>query len=124
MTDEALIRDLEARRYAAMGAGDLDALRDLLSDRLTYAHSDTTRDTKASYLKTLEEGSLRYVRTWHETENVILLGEAAAALGRMGADIVRNGAAQTIGSITLALWAREGVSWRLVAYQPTAFPKA
>lgn len=122
MSTEATIRDLETRRYAAMGEGDLDALRGMFSDRLSYAHSDASRDTKASYLASLEDGSLRYVRTWHETETVILLGDAAAALGRMGADIVRHGNARTIGSITLALWAREGDAWRLVAYQPTALP--
>lgn len=122
MSTEELIRGLEARRYDAMAAGDLAALRALLSERLTYAHSDASRDTKDSYLATLEGGSLRYLRTWHETERVIDLGDSAAAIGRMGADIVRNGNARTIGSITLALWAREGDAWRLVAYQPTALP--
>ncbi len=126
MTDsdtEAAIRDAETRRYAAMQSNDLPALGGLLSDRLTYAHSDATRDTKASYLATLEDGSLRYLRTWHETESVIPLGpDAAAATGRMGADIHRHGAARTIGSITLAVYARESETWRMVAYQPTALP--
>jgi hypothetical protein len=124
VSTEDLIRALEARRYDAMTAGDLAVLGELLSERLTYAHSDATRDTKVSYLGTLKDGSLRYLKTWHETERVIALGDSAAAIGRMGADIVRNGAARTIGSITLALWAREGDNWRLVAYQPTALPKA
>lgn len=124
MSTENLIRDLESRRYAAMQEGDLLTLRELLSDRLSYAHSDATRDSKPSYLRTLEDGSLRYVKTWHETEQVLVFGDAAAALGRMGADIIRNGTARTIGSITLALWGREGDTWRLVAYQPTALPKA
>ncbi|WP_376092933.1 nuclear transport factor 2 family protein [Roseomonas sp. CCTCC AB2023176] len=122
MSTDDLIRGLEARRYDAMAAGDFAALRELLSDRLTYAHSDATRDTKATYLATLADGSLRYLKTWHETERVIALGDSAAAIGRMGADIVRNGSARTIGSITLALWAKEGDAWRLVAYQPTALP--
>jgi ketosteroid isomerase-like protein len=119
------IRALEARRYAAMQAGDTEALGALLSDRLAYAHSDATRDSKTSYLATITGGTLRYLEVSHETETVLEAGpDAAAALGRMSARILRNGAAKSIGSLTLALWAKEGDTWRLIAYQPTAFSKA
>jgi len=119
------IRALEARRYAAMASGDLAALAGMLSDRLSYAHSNATFDGKASYLASLEDGSLRYLTTEHETTAVLSAGDdAAAALGRMSARIIRHGAERDIASATLALWVREGGAWRLLAYQPTALPKA
>ena len=119
------IRDLEARRYTAMRQGDRAALRELLSDHLIYSHSDATSDTKESYLRTLEDGSLRYLGIRFETETVLPAGaDAAAALGGMSAHIIRHGAKREIAARTLALWVREGDSWRLLAYQPTALPKA
>jgi ketosteroid isomerase-like protein len=122
MQDE--IRELEARRYAAMRAGDVEALRALLSDRLVYSHSDATQDTRESYLATLSGGSLRYHDIRFETTAVLEAGpDAAVALGTMGADIHRNGAEKTIGAMTCAVWAREAGGWRLLAYQPTALPK-
>ncbi|MBC9177416.1 nuclear transport factor 2 family protein [Pseudoroseomonas ludipueritiae] len=119
MQDE--IRALEARRYDAMLRGDVDALAALLSERAVYAHSDATRDSKAEYLASLSTGSLRYLEVGHSTEMVLEAGpDCAAALGRMHASIIRNGAEKRIASLTLAVWARESGEWRLLAYQPTA----
>ena len=53
------IRALEARRYAAMRAGDTGALGEVLSDRLVYAHSNAAADSKDSFPSTLTDGSLR-----------------------------------------------------------------
>ncbi|HEY8614581.1 MAG TPA: nuclear transport factor 2 family protein [Roseomonas sp.] len=123
MQDE--IRSLEARRYAAMKAGDTQALGALLSDRLVYAHSNATTDSKASYLATLTDGSLRYLDISFETHSVLDAGPgAAAALGRMSARVFRYGGEREIAAMTLALWTKEGDSWRLLAYQPTSLPKA
>ena len=122
MQDE--IRALEARRYAAMQAGDLKTLEELFSDRMVYSHSDTSQDGKESYLTTLRDGSLTYKKVWFETTTVLEAGpDAAVALGTMGADVHRNGADRTIGSITCAVWAKENGAWKLLAYQPTAYPK-
>lgn len=119
MKDE--IRALEVRRYEAMLRGDVDALAALFSERAVYAHSDATRDSKAEYLASLSTGSLRYLKIGHTTEMVLEAGpDAAAAIGRMDASIIRNGAEKCIASLTLAVWVREGGEWRLLAYQPTA----
>jgi hypothetical protein len=118
------IRALEARRYAAMEAGDLETLGALFSDRLVYSHSDCSQDSKPSYLAALTDGTLRYRKVWFETTAILPAGaDAAVALGSMGADITRFGADRTIGSITCAVWAREDGAWKLLAYQPTALPK-
>jgi hypothetical protein len=123
MQDE--IRALEARRYAAMLAGDTKGLGALLSDRLVYAHSNATTDSKDSYLATLTDGSLRYLQIDFQTETVLEAGPgAAAALGRMSARVHRYGGEREIAAMTLALWAKEGDAWRLLAYQPTSLPKA
>ncbi|WBV45481.1 nuclear transport factor 2 family protein [Pseudoroseomonas cervicalis] len=118
------IRALEEARYAAMLAGDLEALAALLSPRLVYAHSDATQDTRESYLESLRSGALRYHAIRHETHHLLPAGDGAVvALGSMRADITRHGAEKSIASLSCAVWAREGGAWRLLAYQPTALPK-
>jgi ketosteroid isomerase-like protein len=124
MTMQDEITALEARRYAAMKAGDVAALRDLLSARLVYSHSDATQDSLESYLETLTTGTLRYHDIRFETKTVLEAGpDAAVALGTMSANITRNGAAKSIAAMTCAVWAREAGTWRLLAYQPTALPR-
>jgi ketosteroid isomerase-like protein len=119
MQDE--IKDLEARRYAAMKAGDVAALRVLLSPRLVYSHSDATQDSRETYLHSIGSGSLRYHDIRYETMTVLEAGaDTAVALGTMGADIVRNGTDKTIAAMTCAVWSLEPDGWRLLAYQPTA----
>ena len=49
-SDIAEIRDLEERRYAAMKAGDIDVLEDLLHDDLAYMHSTGDLESKEGYL--------------------------------------------------------------------------
>jgi hypothetical protein len=122
MQDE--ITALEVRRYAAMKAGDVAALRTLLSARLVYSHSDATQDSLESYLATLTTGTLRYHDIQFETKAILDAGpDAAVALGTMSADITRNGTAKSIAAMTCAVWAREAGAWRLLAYQPTALPR-
>ncbi len=121
---EQEIRALEARRYAAMKAGDVASLGALLSERLIYTHSDASHDSKQSYLATLTGGSLRYHEVRFETKTVLPAGpDAAVALGTMSAGLTRNGAERSIASATCAVWAREDGAWKLLAYQPTALPK-
>ncbi len=118
------IEALEARRYAAMRAGDVAALRELLSERLVYSHSDSSQDTRDSYLATIAGGGLRYHAIRFETRAVLPAGpDAAVALGSMGAEIHRDGAEKSIAAMTCAVWVREAGAWRLLAYQPTALPK-
>ena len=118
------IRALETRRYAAMKAGDVAALRSLMSERLVYVHSDATQDSRESYLGTLAEGRLRYREISFETKEVLQAGsDTAIALGSMSAEIIRNGTDKSIASMTCAVWTRENEHWTLLAYQPTALPK-
>lgn len=120
---ESDIRALEAQRYQAMKAGDVAALGALLSERLVYTHSDGSHDSRASYLATLSGGSLLYHAVDFEISAILSAGpDAAVALGRMSADITRNGTPRTIASATCAVWAREDGAWKLLAYQPTALP--
>lgn len=116
------IDELEDRRYAAMVDADLDALGELLSDDVRYAHSNATVDTKASYLQLLRDGTLVYHRLEHTTEAVVSRPGLVIVGGTMSGSIHMNGAAKTLNSRVVAVWVLEGERWRLLAFQPTPLP--
>jgi ketosteroid isomerase-like protein len=116
------INDLEDRRYAAMVDADLDALDELLSDDVMYAHSDATVDSKASYLELLRNGTLVYHSLEHRTETVVSRPGVVVVGGTMSGSIHMRGAAKTLNSRVAAVWVAEGDRWRLLAFQPTRVP--
>jgi ketosteroid isomerase-like protein len=116
------INDLEDRRYAAMVDADLDALDELLSDDVMYAHSDATVDSKASYLELLRNGTLVYHSLEHRTETVVSRPGVVVVGGTMSGSIHMHGAAKTLNSRVAAVWVAEGDRWRLLAFQPTRVP--
>ena len=116
------INDLEDRRYAAMVDADLDALDELLSDDVMYAHSDATVDSKASYLELLRNGTLVYHSLEHRTETVVSRPGVVVVGGTMSGSIHMHGAAKTLNSRVAAVWVAERDRWRLLAFQPTRVP--
>jgi 3-hydroxyisobutyrate dehydrogenase-like beta-hydroxyacid dehydrogenase len=120
--DRARLDELEDRRYQAMVDADLDALDRLLSDEVLYAHSNASVDSKESYLKLIGTGALVYHRLQHTTDEVISRPGLAVLSGTMSGSIHMNGTAKTLNSRVCAVWADEGGTWRLVAFQPTPIP--
>jgi ketosteroid isomerase-like protein len=116
------INELENRRYAAMVDGDLDALDELLSDDVMYAHSDASVDSKASYLEMLRTGALVYHELEHTTEAVVSRPGVVIVGGTMSGSIHMNGVAKTLNSRVAAVWIAEDGRWRLAAFQPTPIP--
>ena len=112
----------EDRRYRAMVESDLATLEALCADELSYAHSSGVRDTKAEYLGKVRSGYYVYLKVDHPVERVEVMGDAAIVVGRMTADLLVNGVAKTIDNLALAVWARTGDGWRLLAYAPTSLP--
>ena len=122
-TDDArAVLAAEDRRYQAMLDGDLEMLDALCADELSYTHSNGVRDTKAEYLAKVREGYYVYHRIDHPVERVELAGDAAVVVGRMTADLTSGGVRKNIDCLAIAVWARSGSGWRLLAYAPTPLP--
>ncbi|GAB3308922.1 DUF4440 domain-containing protein [Epidermidibacterium keratini] len=125
MSDEATVKEieeLENQRYAAMQAGDLESLKRLFSERLTYTHSNGARDTKASMLEKVGSGHFDYGPINHPNRSVTVAGDAVIVSGDMQADVKVQGEPRTLNNSALAVWVREGDEWKLLAYQPTPYP--
>jgi hypothetical protein len=125
MTDDAVAEVLAAedRRYRALLGPDLPTLDQLFDDRLSYAHSSGTRDTKAEYLAKIESGYYVYQRVDHSVERADVAGDTVVLIGRMTADLTVQGTPKTIDNLALAVWTGDTGRWRLLAYASTPLPR-
>jgi hypothetical protein len=120
--DAAVVASREDDRWAALLAGDVDRLDDLLHDRLGYGHSSGARDSKADLIGKVADGSLRYLRVDREVLDTVVVGDTALLVASMSADIELAGRPVALESVTLSVWVRAADGWRLLAFQPTPRP--
>ena len=129
MTDDAddvLVAQVlaaEDRRYEALIGPDLPALERLFHDRLSYAHSNGVRDTKAQYLAKIESGFYDYSRLDHPVDRVDVVGGTVVVSGRMNADLLVDCAPKSLDVLATAVWTRDAGDWQLLAYASTPIPR-
>lgn len=115
------IRVLERERYEAMMRGDVEALDRLLSERVCYVHSHGGRDTKASYLRALTEGSIRYLTLDFTADEHLVTVDSVVLTGTMAATVQRENTVREVRSTTSSMWAKEADGqWRLQLFQATS----
>ena len=126
MQDEQAVRGAEDRRFAAMLAGDWDALAALCDPRLIYTHSSGVADTRDSYLEKCRSGYYAYHHIDHPISTILMLDDAALVFGEMNAEITSGGKPKTLRNLTLTVWhrGRDDSEWRMIGFQPTAPPSA
>lgn len=119
--EQSDIRLLERQRYDAMTQGDVQALDRLLSENVYYVHSHGGRDTKATYLRSLAEGSIRYLTVDFTTEEHLVTVDSVVLTGTMAARVQRKNTIREVRSATSSVWAKEADGqWRLQLFQATS----
>lgn len=113
------IRALEDRRYAAMLAGDVGVLEQLLDPALRYTHSSGVVDSKQSYIDGVRQKRWEYRSIDRAEETIVLHGDAALVFNRFRASIKVSGTPKELDNRMLAVWSRAGGGWRLVAVHST-----
>lgn len=122
MSDDARTAVLaaEKRRRAAMLAGDLGALEELLDPRLQFVHSTGAVDDRATYLAKMAVGRIEYIDIVWSEERVIELAPGAALLaGRMVTGVRVDGTGKRLDNRVVTAWTQRDGAWRLVAFQST-----
>ena len=116
-SDIAELRDLEERRYAAMKAGDIDVLEDLLHDELAYMHSTGDLESKEGYLGGMRAGTSAYKRIDYDDQTIRVHDDLAMVFHRLVADAVFEGSERHLDNRLLAVWSRDGGKWRMIGLQ-------
>jgi hypothetical protein len=122
---EKEVTALEDQRLEAAVQGDLSLLEKLLSDDLTYVHTNSAIDTKAVFLNKLKQGNLKYLQyTLHGRKFKALSETVAIFSGRVEFKIISAGVAKDLNNIFIDVWAKRDGKWQLVSWQSTPIPAA
>jgi ketosteroid isomerase-like protein len=118
------IRALEAKRFSAMEAGDVQSLAKLLDEELIYIHSTALRDDKAAYLKLMDTGYLAYKRFDPiMTKILVVSADHVIVSGRIAIDITWNGASKALDNVYILTWVRRPrQGWQFLSWQSTSVP--
>jgi ketosteroid isomerase-like protein len=113
-----LVLRADQMRLAAMMAGDAPALNRLMSDELSFVHSDGRVEAKKDYVKNMLAGDTAYADA--KTSDVQTKQVAPDVMVLIGAQEMRKKLGPTWSEIKLkfmAVWRNEGGTWRMVAWQ-------
>lgn len=113
---------LEDRRHRAMIDADIPVLDELCSADLVYTHSNSSRDSKESYLRKVADGYFDYRWVDHPVDGIVFAGDTALISGSMVGEVIIDGVLKKLNSKTLTVWVRQGGDWRLAAFAPTPIP--
>ena len=116
------IAQLEQERFSAIVNRDFEAFRAIAHPELMYTHSNGNTDTLKSYIEKCREGFYIYHWIDHPVTKIVINGHVALVLGEMNADLTVGGRSKRLNNASLAVWVREGSSWKFIAYQPTPKP--
>lgn len=114
------IRALERDRFRAMVDGDVPLLNQLLSDSVSFVHSNGKRETKRQFIDAISAGHRRYRQIEVQSQDVVTVGrDACVVTGRALLEMEANNGALLFPIAYTAIQAHEEGHWRLVAWQAT-----
>jgi ketosteroid isomerase-like protein len=108
---------------SATVAGDEAALRRVLSDDLTYTHSNGDTDTKATFINSLKTGARKYHKLDHESMNVRLYGDTAILTATAQVETSQKGGSTAPAHLRfIHVWVLQNGRWQMVAHQSLRLP--
>ena len=121
---EADVLRADDRRFDAMRRGDWAALDAALSDDLTYVHSTARLESKAEHIANLRAGKPHYRGIAPRERRARVLGGVGVVAGVSEMHVERDGKDQRFTVRYLAVYAKAGAEWRMIAWQSTRLPDA
>ena len=115
----AEVLSADDRRFEAMRKGDWAALDAALADDLTYVHSTARLESKAEHVANLRAGKPHYRGIAPKDRSVRVHGGVGIVNGVSEMHVERDGKEQHFTVRYLAVYAKAGDQWRMIAWQST-----
>jgi hypothetical protein len=121
---EQSLRAAELARFEASVNADGAALGRLLDADLEYSHSNGKFDGKASFIASVEDGSLDYVSMAPTIQSLRVFGDVGVIRGLVKVAVTLDGKTSevTIGYSDVWLW-KDG-RWQMTGWRSTRLPDA
>ncbi len=121
---EADVLGADSARFDAMVREDWAALDAALADDLTYVHSTARLETKAEHIANLKAGKPRYMGIAPRDRRARVSGGVGVVDGMSEMHVKSPEREQKFTVRYLAIYARSGDRWRMIAWQSTRVPDA
>ena len=119
---EQEIRQRETRRFEAIVRADVAALEDILSDDLTYTHTNCVFETKGEFIAKIKSGQLKYEIFAPEDIRVRVFGETGVLTGLARVKVQVKGEQLSFQLRFTDVYVKKGDRWQMVAWQATRLP--
>ena len=124
MTTEQDVLQADDRRFEAMRKENWAALDAVLADDLTYVHSTARQESKAEHVANLRAGKPHYRGIAPRDRRIRTHGNVGVVTGVSEMHVERDGNEQRFTVRYLAVYAKTGDQWRMIAWQSTRVPDA
>jgi Domain of unknown function (DUF4440) len=121
---EAQVLAADDRRFEAMRKQDWPSLEDSLADDLTYVHSTARLESKAEHVGNLKAGKPFYRGIAPRERKVRVQDGIGVVNGVSEMHVESAGKEQRFTVRYLAVYAKAGAVWRMIAWQSTRVPDA
>ena len=119
---ETDVLNADDRRFEAMRKGDWAALTLALADDLTYVHSTARLESKAEHIANLRGGKPHYRGIAPRERKARVHGNVGIVNGVSEMHVERDGKEQRFTVRYLAVYAKSGSNWQMIAWQSTRVP--
>jgi ketosteroid isomerase-like protein len=109
----------DENRFEAMRKEDWNALDDALADDLIYVHSTARKESKAEHVGNLRAGKPHYRGIAPRERHARVVGDVGVVNGISEMHVERDGKEQRFTVRYLAVYAKTGGHWRMMAWQST-----
>jgi ketosteroid isomerase-like protein len=116
---EADVLRADDRRFEAMRKGDWAGLDAALADDLIYVHSTARQESKAEHVANLRAGKPHYRGIAPRDRRVRIHGGVGIVNGVSEMHVERDGKENRFTVRYLAVYAKSGADWQMVAWQST-----
>jgi ketosteroid isomerase-like protein len=116
---EADVLRADDRRFEAMRKADWAALDAALADDLTYVHSTARLESKAEHIANLRAGKPHYRGIAPRDRKARVRGDVGIVNGVSDMHVERDGKENRFTVRYLAVYAKSGADWRMIAWQST-----
>jgi hypothetical protein len=110
----------ERDRFRAMVDGDGPLLDKLLSESVSFVHTNGKRESKQQFIDAITAGRRRYRQIEIQSQDVVVVGcETCVVTGRALIEMEANNGALLFPIAYTSIQSQEDGQWRLVAWQAT-----
>jgi ketosteroid isomerase-like protein len=120
--DEKAVGAAVEKLREAMVAADVNALKDLTAEELSYGHSSGLIENKKEFLDQFVTGKSVFLNIKLSDQTIKIVGDAAIVRHRLTGDTNNNQVPGKVDIIILLVWQKQKGDWKLLARQAARIP--